>query len=218
VGVLLLLPVVFATLVAPNLGVHVRPDFVRVAASGSVSLSVSDSLRFTPSSVMVTPGASIKVLISNLGSLAHTFTLSSVANYTIPSSDTPADLSAFFSKNAPLANVSIGAGVGTTATVTFTAPKTGFYEFVCTVPGHFQSGMLGFLGSGVTPPGATVSTGPGAPVFIIAGTIVTLIIIAIVLGFVIGKREGSKYEMPPERLGYPEPSPPPPDSAGGNGH
>ena len=35
-----------------------------------------------------------------------------------------------------------------------------------------------------------------------------LTVIAIVLGFVVGRRKGSEFEMPPERLGYPEPSAP----------
>ncbi|MCI4365916.1 MAG: hypothetical protein L3K10_07675, partial [Thermoplasmata archaeon] len=45
----------------------------------------------------------------------------------------------------------------------------------------------------------------GSAVFIIVGTIVVLTVIAIVLGFVVGRRRGAVHEMPPERLGYPEP-------------
>jgi hypothetical protein len=47
-------------------------------------------------------------------------------------------------------------------------------------------------------------------VFIIGGTIAGLVILAIVLAFVIGRRRGSHDEMAPERLGYPEPSQQPP--------
>ncbi len=73
----------------------------------------------------------------------------------------------------------------------------------CLIPGHFP-GMYGLLGSGEPGSGGSISTGPGAAVFIIGGTIAGLVVIAIVLGFVVGKRRGSHDEMPPERLGYPE--------------
>jgi len=64
--------------------------------------------------------------------------------------------------------------------------------------------MYGFLGVGVNvgpPPGPPIPWG----VYYIAGGVTILVVSAIVAGFVVGKREGSKYEMPPERLGYPEP-------------
>ena len=86
------------------------------------------------------------------------------------------------------------------------------YEFVCTEPGHFTNGMYGFIAFGENLPGnltvSATSTDPGAAVFIIVGTIVSLVVIALVLGFVVGRRRGSVYEMPPQRLGYPEPESP----------
>jgi hypothetical protein len=52
---------------------------------------------------------------------------------------------------------------------------------------------------------SSASTDPGVAVFIIVGTIVALVVIALVLGFVVGRRRGSHDEMAPQRLGYPEP-------------
>jgi hypothetical protein len=110
-------------------------------------------------------------------------------------------------------------GSGDQAHASFTSPGPGWYEFVCLEPGHFQEGMYGYIAFGMALPTnltpASVNTGPGIAVFIISGTIVALVLVAIVLGFVVGQRKGSKFEMPPERLGYPEPpAPPPPPSAG----
>jgi len=69
--------------------------------------------------------------------------------------------------------------------------------------------MYGFIAFGEPLPSnltvSAASVGPGEAVFIIVGTIVALTVIAIVLGFVVGRRRGSSEEMPPERLGYPEP-------------
>ncbi|MGI0054034.1 MAG: hypothetical protein ACRECR_07270, partial [Thermoplasmata archaeon] len=91
-------------------------------------------------------------------------------------------------------------------------PPLGTYEFVCEIPGHFQAGMFGFMGSGVAvgaPAGPPVPTG----LYIITGVIVGLVVIAIALAFVVGKRRGDTDRMPPERLGYPEPKDPS-DAAG----
>jgi len=193
-----------ASAVATASGAGLRP----AAASGGVewlNLTVSDTLVFgVPAPSEVTPGDLVHVVVTNLGADAHTFTLSSVAGYVFSSTATGGDLLGFFAANPPLVNITVNGPAGVQAFGNFTAPAYGEYEFVCLEPGHFQSGMSGILGSGE--PGATtsVNTGPGAPVFIISGTIVALVIVALVLGFVVGKRRGSTDEMPPERLGYPE--------------
>jgi hypothetical protein len=143
---------------------------------------------------------------------AHSFTIIKEPNYQIPSS---ADLWTLIRTNGTLVNTYAqpggwGNNTSTTTTVSFMAPATaGWYEFVCLEAGHFQAGMFGFIAFGENLPAglgcASGTPGPGLAVFIIIGTIVTLTVLAIVLGFVIGRREGSTYEMPPERLGYPEP-------------
>lgn len=188
---------------------------VRGQASESVTVTVGTAFAFSPSSFEVTPGDTITLTVENLDSAQHTFTLSSVTNYSFTSSNTTTDLANFFTAHPPLVYVNVNATPGWKQTVTFTAPRLGTYEYVCEVPGHFQAGMWGLMGSGVSvgPP-----PGPGLPfgLYIIAGVIVILVVVAIVLGFVVGKREGAKYEMPPERLGYPEPSPSNPPSGPGS--
>ncbi|MCI4363392.1 MAG: hypothetical protein L3K13_03695 [Thermoplasmata archaeon] len=176
-------------------------------AIDSLSVSVADTFVFTPQTLMAhAPGDNVTITVTQLGSTTpHTFTLSSVTNYTFPSSDSPSSIQAFLAAHHPLVNLTIQMTTGFTASATFVAPPLGVYEYICLEQGHFGSGMLGFFGSGVAPTGPA---GPGAPVgvYIIAGIVVSLVVLALVLGFVVGKREGSKHEMPPERLGYPEPS------------
>jgi plastocyanin len=195
------------------------PALERIASSGtsnSLTVTVGSAFAFTLSTSEVTPGANVTVSIVQTDDVGHTFTLSSVAGYTFDDSNTTSDLQAFFAAHPPLVNFTIPAGEATYTTY-FTAPAFGLYEYVCLVPGHFQAGMRGFLGSGEPGSSAAADTGPGAAVFIIGGTIAALVVIAIVLGFVIGRRRGSHDEMPPERLGYPEPpSDPRPPSTGGH--
>ncbi|HXQ95244.1 MAG TPA: hypothetical protein VN864_08800 [Thermoplasmata archaeon] len=179
---------------------------VRTDANGVdfLNVSVSNDLTFATNINEVQPGDSVHVVVTQLGNIPHTFTLSPTAGFTFPSTDSSGDLSSYFSAHTPLVNVQISATTGATAFANFTAPPVGVYEYVCTQTGHFPS-MAGLIGSGESPGSLTSNNGPGAPVYIIAGTIVVLVVIALVLGFVVGKRRGSADEMRPERLGYPEP-------------
>ena len=207
--VVLALLLVLALLALPALaylgGATPSPVVVRSHGTESVTVTVGSAFAFTPSDFEVTPGDQVTITVEQLDSAEHTFTLSSVANYSLnPSTNSSSDLATFFSEHPPLVYVHINGTQGETQTRTFTAPRLGTYQFVCEISGHFQSGMWGLMGSGVAvgpPPGPGIPTG----FYIIAGVVVSLVVIAIVLGFVIGKREGGRYEMPPERLGYPEP-------------
>ncbi|HEV2429157.1 MAG TPA: hypothetical protein VGV64_04840, partial [Thermoplasmata archaeon] len=181
------------------------------AEAGAVeflNVSVTDDLHFVLSSDQVTPGASVEVVVNQLGTVAHTFTIDASAGHTFPQTDGATQLASYFSAHPPLLNIVVGTTTGGKYYGNFTAPAYGLYEYVCTQPGHFPT-MSGILGSGEAGSTLSVNTGPGAPVFIIAGTITGLVILALVLGFVIGRRRGAAEEMPPERLGYPEPPPPP---------
>ncbi len=177
-----------------------------------LNVTVSDQFRFTvttsPSGpAEISPGDIVHVDVTQIGTTPHTFTLSPTGDYSFPTSDSTSDLDTYFASHAPLISLNVSASTGAHAYGNFTAPSAGQYEYVCLEPDHFSYGMYGFLGSGEPGQGAGAAAynGPGAPVFIIAGTITALVIIALVLGFVVGKRRGSHDEMPPERLGYPEP-------------
>jgi uncharacterized cupredoxin-like copper-binding protein len=195
---------------------HASP--VHVSASGSIAVTTSAPFMFNPNAFeMVPTNATISVTVTDADTLAHTFSILKLEGTVLPFPS--ADIPAYFAKYGALFTANV-TGSGDVATGTFTSPGVGWYEFVCQEPGHFASGMYGFIAFGENLPGnltvSTAPTGPGAAVFIIIGTIVSLVVIAIVLGFVVGKRRGSEFEMPPERLGYAEPpmapgTPPPYD-------
>lgn len=213
-ALLLLLPVAVTLGGSHQLGS--RPLVVQTAAGMTIQMSVgaNGAFAFAPNAISnITPGESLTIDITNLGSLPHTFTLSSLANYTLSYAGNTNLTSQFLVQHPYYFSINIPDVQGSVTPATFTAPtKIGSYQFFCTVPGHFNSGMEGFLGVGVYVGGGAPPPGIGVAVFIISGTIVGLVILAIVLGFVVGKREGSKHEMPPERLGYPEPAPQSPPS------
>jgi hypothetical protein len=194
---------------------HIKVSSGLADAAGSASFTVSaeQGYSFTPSGISnVATNTSVNVTAINAdpsGTL-HTFWIWNVQGRVIPTG-TDVD-SLMCNGHCTLLQINF-TSMGQTVHTNFTAPSVGWYEFVCGEPGHFEQGMYGFIAFGEPLPANLSATapsdGPGAAVFIIIGTIVALVVIALVLGFVVGRRRGSVYEMPPERLGYPEPEPPP---------
>ncbi len=137
-----------------------------------VTDNTTDALRFvpdilsTPKGAAVTGPVKIDIVVTNLGSFAHTFTVSSQVNVTLT---TLAPLKT----HAPLTNLTVPSG-GSNHT-TFTVPAPGIYEYVCTVDSHFQNGMFGLLyvGVPVPPPPPTPTTAIFA-IPILAGSAVLL--------------------------------------------
>ena len=184
------------------------------AAGGTATLTVTVGtvFSFTLSSNEVSPGDNVSVVFVQTDDVVHTFTLLDAPgfqfNWSSSSSDSLSHIDAFLAAHPPLVNLTAPSSQGQ-VTGSFIAPAFGLYEYLCLVPGHFAAGMWGILGSGEPGSGgATPDTGPGAPVFIIVGTIAGLVVATLVLAFVIGRRKGAVHEMPPERLGYAEPTSP----------
>ncbi len=186
-----------------------RASPVVTDTSPSIAVTTTAPYTFDPNNFQMVPtNVTINVTVTDADTLAHTFSIVNWEGVQLPAT---ADIPAVFAAHGTLFSINV-TGAGDVATGTFKSPGPGWYEFVCQEPGHFAAGMYGFIAFGINLPAnvtvTTASTGPGAAVFIIVGTIVALVVIAIVLGFVVGKREGSEFEMPPERLGYAEPPTP----------
>ena len=198
----------------PSTGI-VRAQPTLAAGSTTIGVTGLQALAFQPNTFSKVPAnTTITLTFTDATSVAHTLSILDREGVVIPDPSTTSSkqLDALFTQYgylAPELNVS---STGQQVTETFSSPAPGWYEFVCQVEGHFQEGMYGFIAFGEPlPSNLTVSapsTGPGTAVFIIVGTIVALVVIALVLGFAIGQRRGSQHEMAPERLGYPEPPTP----------
>ncbi|HET9946700.1 MAG TPA: cupredoxin domain-containing protein [Patescibacteria group bacterium] len=85
-----------------------------------ISVSASE-FAFTPSSITVKAGQTVKITFKNNGQYPHNFTIS--------------ELSVQTSTIQP----------GQQTDVTFTPTKTGSFTFICSVPGHADRGMKGTL-------------------------------------------------------------------------
>ena len=120
----------------------------------SALVNLTDQPRFEPNSLTANPASTLSVELVNVGSYAHTFTLSKVPNVVLNTSWSPTQLDAFFTANGSLANVSVAGGATAWANVSFNASTSGeSFEFVSVVPYQFQAGMWGFVNLTATGPG-----------------------------------------------------------------
>ncbi len=161
-----------------------------------LNVSATSQFQFVPANPTVTAGDSIHFTLVQDASFPHTFVLSPVANYTIPTSTNSTDLSAYFRAHTPLVNLSVAGTPGATNSTVFLAPPIGVYEFVCVIPGHFQAGMYGFLhstnGTATTPPPSG-----SAPDYLLYAGIGAAIVIVIALAVVAGRRARRPGAGPP---------------------
>lgn len=157
---------------------------VTPAAGGAVFLNVSatPSLSFVPTTLSVEPGQSVHLIVTQLATFNHTFTLSSVANFTFPSTDTTSDLDAFFATHAPLVNLSLGPTMDAKYYANFTAPPQGSYEYVCLQNGHFTAGMHGELESGISS-GSGGAASATLLYLVLPGVVILVVLVAFVLLF-----------------------------------
>ncbi len=124
------------------------PGVATLSAGGTqnVSLNATDQPAFDPAKVEAVAGTTLAFEVHNTGVYDHTFTVSAVANYTIPPTLTPAELESFFQANGSLLNLSVPAGQTAFANLSVPARDAGAtFEFVSLVPYQFQAGMAGFL-------------------------------------------------------------------------
>ncbi len=134
--------------------------FVNVSFSGPGQMledNTTDSYQFVPATLSVASPThypvEVDVLVTNQGSLGHTWTISGLSNYTL----SPANFTDTFSTNPPLASSAVPGGAGSTVWANFTIKGPGVYQYICTVTGHFANGMTGFLYVGVPVPAPTVA-------------------------------------------------------------
>jgi len=106
---------------------------------------------FLPDELSATPlhyPIVIAVLVTNEGTLGHTFTLAPQSNVTL----LPTNYTTYFASHAPLVNANVPALTGGTAWANFTISSPGVYMYICEISGHFAAGMFGYLYVGVPVP------------------------------------------------------------------
>ena len=161
----------------------------------SLNTSAYDSLRFIPSTLVAPPGATVVFHVTDRGTV-HTFTIDSISNDTnltvgqaLPTTDP--------GLQNPLVDLHLSTTGTTYTSAPVTFPKHGVFWFVCTIPGHFQAGMYGFLYVGSTPtPPTTIPTQVNV---LQVGIIAVSAVILGVAAFVLLAGMGERVRVPPPR-------------------
>jgi len=140
-----------ATPASPGSGSHV----------GWINVSATGSYGYTPPYFEQVPtNATITVTFTDGSDLPHTFTIINKEGWVVPTSYTTAQVDTL-AYGTPASNLDNGnvSGPGAVNVTTFTSPGPGWYEFICTVSGHFQLGMYGFIAFGTNLPSNLTGSG-----------------------------------------------------------
>lgn len=104
----------------------------------TIQVAMSDSLRFTPSTVVLKRGETVKFVVSNGGKQLHEMVLGTPQEL-----QEHAELMKRFPNmehaDANMAHVKPGAK----GEIVWQFTKPGEYQFACLIPGHFEAGMIG---------------------------------------------------------------------------
>jgi len=162
-----------------------------------LSENTTNTPGFVPNALQASPAhfpVTIDVLVTNQGSLGHTFTIAPQSNVTL----LPTNYTTYFSAHPPLANVNVPAAPGGTVWANFTIFAPGVYQYICEVSGHFAAGMYGFLYVGVPAPAP-----PAAPsTAIVEGWVLAGSAVLLGIGVVIAAVSSLVGRFPP-RTGPP---------------
>jgi uncharacterized cupredoxin-like copper-binding protein/Cu/Ag efflux protein CusF len=125
-------------------------------ARRTVTLTLSDTMRFTPDQIAVKEGDTIRLVMNNNGKLLHELVIGTKKEL----EDHAALMLKFpnMEHNEPyMAHVQ----PGKSGEIIWTFNKAGEFEFACLMAGHFQAGMLGNISVAALPAkaatGATVT-------------------------------------------------------------
>lgn len=110
----------------------------------TIQIDMSDSMRFSPSSISVHAGETIKFVLTNSGKVKHEFVLG-----------TEKDLQEHYQQMLKVPEMEhddpnmVTVEPGKSGTVIWKFTKTGTVDFACLLPGHYDAGMKGAVRIGV---------------------------------------------------------------------
>jgi len=107
-------------------------------ASRTVKVDMSDKLRFTPDSLTIKRGETVKFVVKNRGKLMHEMVLGTMQELK--------EHAAMMLKHPTMEHdepYMAHVAPGKTETMVWQFTKAGEFYFGCLVPGHFEGGMVG---------------------------------------------------------------------------
>lgn len=121
-------------------------------ARRTITLTMNDTMRFTPDRIDVRQGETVKLAIRNEGRLLHEFVLG-----TRQALDEHAALMVKFPTMEHSEPYMAHVAPGKTGHVVWTFNRAGEFDFACLIAGHYQAGMVGKVFVAKARPRATSS-------------------------------------------------------------
>ncbi|MBX3662436.1 MAG: cupredoxin family protein [Burkholderiales bacterium] len=107
-------------------------------ATRTVNVDMSDKMRFTPDSLTLKQGETVKFVVKNSGKIMHEFVLGTMSELK--------EHSALMKKFPGMEHSEpymAHVAPGKTETIAWQFTKAGNFNFGCLIPGHFEAGMVG---------------------------------------------------------------------------
>jgi len=107
-------------------------------ATRTVNVDMSDKMRFTPDSLTLKQGETVKFVLKNSGKIMHEFVLGTMSELK--------EHSALMKKFPGMEHSEpymAHVAPGKTETIAWQFTKAGNFNFGCLIPGHFEAGMVG---------------------------------------------------------------------------
>jgi len=109
-------------------------------ATRTINVDMSDRMRFTPDTISVSQGETVRFVVRNSGKVMHEFVLGTMAEL-----KEHAELMKKFPNMEHDEPYMAHVPPGKTETIVWQFTKAGEFHFGCLLPGHFEAGMVGRL-------------------------------------------------------------------------
>jgi uncharacterized cupredoxin-like copper-binding protein len=106
--------------------------------SRTITVDMSDAMRFSPSEIQVKQGETIRIVAKNAGKVLHEMVLGNLAEL-----KAHGELMKKFPNMEHDEPYMAHVGPGKSREIVWTFTKPGEFNFGCLVPGHFDAGMVG---------------------------------------------------------------------------
>jgi len=108
------------------------------AATRTVVFTMSDNMRFTPNTLAVVQGETLRIVVRNKGKMLHEFVLGTKKEL-----DEHAALMLKFPDMEHDEPYMAHVPAGKSGEIFWTFNRAGEFEFACLIAGHYQAGMVG---------------------------------------------------------------------------
>ncbi len=111
---------------------------VAAKVTKTMNVDMSDTMRFTPATISVKPGETVRFIVKNSGKIKHEMVLGSISEL-----KEHAAMMAKFPEMEHSDPNQVTVEPGKTGELIWQFGKAGKFDFACLEPGHFEAGMRG---------------------------------------------------------------------------